>query len=214
MFTGIIKSIGKVVGLTSRGDGGRLELKAEGLIGLQPGDSLAVNGVCLTLTEVHLPRLEMDVLNETLSKTDLGGIRPGEAVNLEPALKAGEELGGHLVTGHVEGMGRLLSRKAQGEDWIYTVFLPPGLRKNVVMKGSIALEGISLTIAALTSDSFSVHLIPFTLDHTNLGAKREGDPLNIETDLLGKYVARQLESSSETSTRIDWEYLQETGFLK
>ena len=214
MFTGIIKDIGKVVKLTSRGDGGRLELKAEGLIGLKPGDSLAVSGVCLTLARVQPPRLWMDVLGETLAKTNLGGLRPGAAVNLEPALKMGEELGGHLITGHIEGVGRLISRKTRGEDWIYTVFLPPGLRKNVVMKGSIALEGISLTIASLASDCFSVHIIPFTQSYTNLGTKREGDPLNIETDILSKYIARHLEARSEDSSRIDWKYLRETGFLK
>ncbi len=214
MFTGIIKSIGKVVEMSSRGGGGHLQLKAEGLDGLKSGDSLAVNGVCLTLSQVQAPRLWMDILGETLSLTNLGGLRPGEMVNLEPALKAGEELGGHLVTGHVEGVGRLISRESRGEDWIYTVFLPPRLRKNVVMKGSIALEGISLTIAALSSDSFSVHIIPFTRSHTNVEVKREGDLLNIETDLLGKYVSRQLEDQLANSSRIDWEYLQKTGFIK
>lgn len=214
MFTGIIKDLGKVVELSTRGGGGRLELKAEGLDGLKPGDSLAVNGVCLTLAAIRLPLVRMDILKETLALTNLGGLRSGDTVNLEPALKAGEELGGHLVTGHVEGVGRLISRQSRGEDWIYTVSLPSLLRKNVVMKGSIALEGISLTIVSLASDSFSVHLIPFTLSHTNLGAKKEGDLLNIETDLIGRYVAQQLDAQSGESSRIDWEYLKETGFLK
>lgn len=208
MFTGIIKEIGKVEKLA----GGKLSLRAPGIApGLKPGDSVAVSGVCLTLVAAEGPRLSLDVLDETLKVTNLGGLRPGDPVNLEPALRAGEEMGGHFVSGHVDGVGRLLSLAAEGRDIVLTVDLPAPLRKGVVVRGSIALEGVSLTVADLRAGGVSVHLIPFTLAHTNLGMKKTGALLNVETDMLGKYVSNFL--SAVPAERKLEDNLRRSGFL-
>ncbi len=155
----------------------------------------------------------MDILEETRERTNLGSLKPGDVVNLEPALKLRDELGGHFVTGHVDGLGELISLRRRGRDWILKVALPDGLDRYVVEKGSIALEGVSLTVAEIKENVVSVHLIPHTFAHTNLGEKPEGARLNVETDLLGKYVVRYLESRDIPSRSIDKSFLEETGFL-
>jgi riboflavin synthase len=208
MFTGIIKEIGKVEKLA----GGKLSLRAPGIApGLKPGDSVSVSGVCLTLVTAEGPRLCLDVLDQTLKVTNLGGLRPGDPVNLEPALRAGEEMGGHFVSGHVDGVARLVSLASEGKDRVLTVDLPPSLRKGVVARGSIALEGVSLTVAGIREEGVSVHLIPFTLAHTNLGMKKTGALLNVETDMLGKYVSSFL--SAVPAERKLEEHLRRSGFL-
>ena len=211
MFTGIIKAVGKVEKLA----GGKLTLLAEEIArGLKPGDSLAVSGVCLTLVRAEGPRLAMDVLEETLRVTNLGGLKPGDPVNLEPALRAGEEMGGHFVTGHVDGVGRLAARTAAGRDWVLTIALPPALLAGVVGRGSIAVEGVSLTVADLTTEGVAVHLVPYTFRNTTLGTKPTGALLNIETDLLGKYVSNFLSSAVPAGNKkLDEDYLRERGFL-
>jgi riboflavin synthase len=210
MFSGIIQQLGTVISRSP----GRFVLDAGALADTcRLGDSLAVSGVCLTVVEIDPPRLKMDVLTETEERTNLADLKPGDRVNLEPALKAGGDLGGHFVTGHVDGLARLLARESAGRDWILRVRIPAELEKYVVEKGSIALEGVSLTVAAVEGDEVSVHVIPYTFSHTNLSEKPLGALLNLETDLLGKYVARWMEGRDTTVRPIDVGFLEEMGFM-
>ena len=210
MFSGIIKNTGEIAALRSSRGGKRLVVSAPLLLPeVKPGDSLAVNGVCLTVTAIKSGRTEMDVLEETLRRSNLGALRSGEVVNLEPALRLGEEIGGHLVTGHIDGQGKLAFRERRGRDWLIRVDLPEKLLPNVVEKGSIAVEGISLTVAEIHGSEIEIHIIPYTWSNTNLKQKPPGSFLNIETDILGKYVGRYLKPSSN---RISPGFLEETGF--
>ncbi len=210
MFTGIIQELGVVISSSP----GRLTLDSGHLAAsVRPGDSLAVSGVCLTAVEVAPPRLTMDVLKETEERTNLAYLKSGDRVNLEPAVKAGGEMGGHFVTGHVDGLARLLARTHAGRDWILRLRIPAGLDKYVVEKGSIALEGVSLTVADLEGEEVSIHVIPYTFSHTNLAEKAAGSLLNLETDLLGKYVARWMEGREPSAHPIDVGFLEEMGFM-
>ncbi len=210
MFTGIIQQLGTVISRSP----GRLVLDAGDLADTcRLGDSLAVSGTCLTVVEIEPPRLTMDVLAETEERTNLFRLEPGDRVNLEPALRAGEGMGGHFVTGHVDGPARLLARESTGRDWILRVRVPAGQEKFVVEKGSIALDGVSLTVAAVEGDEVSVHVIPYTFSHTTLSSRPVGALLNLETDLLGKYVARQLEGRETSIRPIDVGFLEEMGFM-
>lgn len=203
MFTGIVEGLGRVVGLelAADGSGARLEVEAPWLVGgLGLGDSVAVDGCCLTVTELRGDGFEADVMAESLRRTALGRLHPGDAVNLERPLALGERLGGHLVQGHVDGLGRVLARRALGEgpsgeqsDELRIGFLDPDLGRYVVSKGSIAVNGVSLTVAAVDPGWFSVALIPHTLAVTNLGGLRPGDEVQLEVDVLAKYVERLLE---------------------
>jgi len=210
MFTGIIKEIGTVV---SQG-GGRITVAAGDIASSSRlGESVAVSGVCLTAVDISPPRVTMDVLEETIARTNLGQLKPGDIVNLEPALKVGGELGGHFVTGHIDGEGKLVSRRQSDRDWIFRIELPKGVEKYMVEKGSITIEGISLTISEVVENIIVVHIIPHTFSHTNLREKREGDSLNIEADLLGKYVISFLEKREAPASSIDRSFLEETGFI-
>ena len=210
MFTGLIKELGIVV---NRGDG-KLTITAGRLASTCCiGESVAVSGVCLTVVDISPPRVTMDVLEETIARTNLGLLKSGDMVNLEPALKVGGELGGHFVTGHVDGEGKLISRRRSGRDWIFRIELPEGLEKYMVEKGSITIEGISLTVAEVVENIIVVHIIPHTFSHTNLREKREGDSLNIEADLLGKYVISFLEKREAPASSIDRSLLKEAGFI-
>ena len=210
MFTGIIQEIGTVVALGQ----GRITLDAGSIASsCRLGDSVAVSGVCLTVVDISPPRVTMDVLQETIARTNLGQLKLGDIVNLEPALKVGGDLGGHFVTGHVDGEGKLLSRRRSGRGWIFRIELPAGLEKYMVEKGSITMEGISLTIAEVVEKIVSVHIIPHTFSNTNLREKQEGALLNIEADLLGKYVVNYLEKRESSTSSIDRSFLEERGFL-
>lgn len=190
MFTGIVRELGEVEAVSTRGDGARLEVRApETAAGTGVGDSVAVNGACLTAVAADDGVLAFDVVAETLRRTSLGRLTPGSRVNVEPALRAGEPLGGHLVQGHVDGVGRLLRVDAEGLE----IEAPEDLMRYCVEKGSIAVEGVSLTIAGLGEGSFSVALVPHTREATTLGAVSEGDELNLEADIVAKHVERLLE---------------------
>jgi riboflavin synthase len=180
VFTGIVREIGRVVSF----DGRRLVVDAETTRAAE-GDSIAVDGVCLTAVDGS--QLAFDVVDETLSRTTLGGLAPGDRVNLEPALRAGEPLGGHIVQGHVDGLGRV--RRTGEPVWIDA---PPELRRYLVEKGSITVDGVSLTIALVDDGGFAVALVPHTLEVTTLGALEPGDHVNLEVDVLAKYVERLL----------------------
>jgi riboflavin synthase len=203
MFTGIVEGIGRVVALELAPDhsGARLEVEASWLDGgLLVGDSVAVDGCCLTVTELGGGRFVADVMAESLRRTALGRRRPGDQVNLERPLALGERLGGHLVQGHVDGLGRVLSRTALGQgpggeqsEHIRIGLDDPDLARYLVVKGSVAVNGVSLTVADAGPGWFTVALIPHTLRATNLGRLREGDEVQLEVDVLAKYVERLLE---------------------
>jgi riboflavin synthase len=193
MFTGIIEAIGLVREIVRHRDGTRVRIGVGSLArGLRAGDSIAVDGACLTVTTRTGDSFTSDLSTETLARTTLGSLRVGTRVNLERPLRLGDRLGGHLVTGHVDGIGWIADRVPQGDGELVRFRFPRGLSPLLVTKGSIAVDGISLTVAELKRDTFGVALIPHTLRHTTLGAKRAGSPVNLEADLLGKHVARLL----------------------
>lgn len=186
MFTGIIQEIGKVKSRI----GNKLIVCAPSIFeGLKIGDSVNVNGVCLTVTGKKDNCFSADLLDETLAKTGLGRLRDGDLLNLEPALKLGDRFGGHMVTGHIDGLGKLIRIYKKSNDNVLEIELPYPCMKGIVSKGSAAVDGVSLTVAQVRSrKSFTVHIIPFTKEHTTLGLKRIGSYLNIEIDILFKYT--------------------------
>jgi riboflavin synthase len=189
MFTGIVKEIGKVHRISGLGSIHKLFIEAKDIVGgLKIGDSVSVNGACLTLTGKDKNVLEFDVMGETFGRTNISKLRIGEFVNLEDALRAGEALGGHFVTGHIDCVGRIREIRRAGDDYSIEVSFPAEYKKLVVEKGSIALDGISLTIGIVGKGSVMVHVIPHTLKVTTLGSRRSGDEVNIEFDIIGKYI--------------------------
>lgn len=195
MFTGIVREVGRVVAVEGDGGGMRLEIEAPHTAkALAVGDSVAVNGCCLTAVAVGDGRIAFDAVPETLARTSLDRLVPGSRVNLEPALRAGEPLGGHYVQGHVDGCGTVRRLDPEGDGRRLWIDAPASLLRHVVEKGSVAVEGTSLTVAGLDAHGFAVALIPHTLSETTLGDLEPGDPVNIETDVLAKYVERLLPS--------------------
>jgi riboflavin synthase len=195
MFTGIIEGQGTVAGLRVAADGRAAELRVDAPWldgGLAVGDSVAVNGCCLTVTRAGSGGFAADLVAETLRRTALGRLRPGEAVNLERPLAADGRLGGHVVQGHVDGLGRVLARDRVGEGAELRVGIDRELARYVVVKGSIAVDGVSLTVAGAGDDWFSVALVPHTLAVTTLGGREPGDQVQLEVDVLAKYVERLL----------------------
>ncbi|MDF5756833.1 riboflavin synthase [Spongiactinospora sp. TRM90649] len=189
MFTGIIEELGEVVAVETRGEAARLAVRGPVVTGdAVHGASIAVNGVCLTVAGLDGDVFTADVMRETLRRSTLGGLTGGSRVNLERAVRADARLGGHIVQGHVDGTGVVLSREP-GEHWHdVRVSLPDDIARYVVEKGSIAVDGVSLTVAALGPGEFAVALIPTTLDLTTLGLREPGDPVNLEVDVIAKYV--------------------------
>jgi riboflavin synthase len=192
MFTGLIESVGRVSRIEQTADGFRIVVSTELSNELSMGESVAVNGVCLTVVGSGLDGMHADISPETARVTSLGGLTPGALVNLERSLRAGARIGGHFVQGHVDGTGRIERIQHSGDSHRITVSVPTDLAPYIVDKGSIAVDGISLTIAALAGNRIDLQIIPFTWEHTNLHAAAEGGPVNIECDILGKYVARAL----------------------
>lgn len=194
MFTGIVEELGTLSARTDGQDSSVIEIHGPGVVtDAVHGASIAVNGVCLTVTAHTDTGFTADVMAETLARSTLGRLQPGDQVNLERAMRADARFGGHIVQGHVDATVRLLSREP-GERWeVVTFELPQALRRYVVHKGSIALDGVSLTVSARTSDTFSVSLIPTTLELTTLGGRNPGDEVNVEVDVLAKYVENMLD---------------------
>lgn len=209
MFTGLIQRIG-TVRRASRGAGLVLEIAADEpwADALAAGESVAVDGVCLTVAQCEDSRFTADVLRETESRTGLGALVPGAKVNLERALRAGERLGGHLVQGHVECRGTIVAKEARGRDFRLRVRCGRVFAAEAVPKGSVAIDGVSLTISGLGEDWFAVDVIPTTARETTLGLKRIGDGVNLEGDVVGRYAARRAEKSVLTE-----EALQRAGFI-
>jgi len=196
MFTGIVRELGRVVSIDGGPDGVRLELEApQAAAAAGLGDSVAVNGCCLTVVGSDGGRLTFDAVPETLRRTTLGALRPGDPVNVEPALRVGDPLGGHFVQGHVDGIGRVQSIEAEGEGLRVFVAAAPEILRYCVEKGSITVEGVSLTVAELADDAFAVALIPHTLAETTLSELAPGREVNLEVDVLAKYAERLLGGS-------------------
>ena len=190
MFTGIVRERGRVVSADRNGAGVHLRIAAGETAQAAPGDSISVSGCCLTVTKVDGEALEFDAVPETIARTTLGALEAGAEVNLEPALRAGEPLGGHFVQGHVDGRARVTASIPRATARACALELPAELLRYCVEKGSLAVDGVSLTIAALDDDGVEVALVPFTLEHTTLGALGPGDEVNVEVDLLAKYAER------------------------
>lgn len=195
MFTGLIADLGQVVACERGTQGAELEIETPLADELAVGDSIAVNGVCLTATSVGRGQFGAQAIAETLRRTSLSALGPGSHVNLELPLRVGDRLGGHIVQGHVDAVAAVQSAQQDGFSRVITVALPPELARHAVLKGSIALDGVSLTISALEAESLSVSLIPETLQRTTLGAAQPGDLLNVEVDVLAKHVERLLAST-------------------
>ena len=188
MFTGLIKDIGTLKKITPTSFGKCFVVETDLTKILTPDASLAVNGTCLTVTKIENKTVTLDLIHITLEKTNLGNLYEGDLVNLEPALRVGDPLGGHFVQGHVNGVIQILKIEARGGNYEFTLNLPKEFRKYLISEGSIALDGISLTIAKLAPDNFTVSIIPYTFEHTNFGRKKVGDSVNLEVDMLAKYM--------------------------
>ena len=226
MFTGLIRAVAPVISLTSRPGAARLTLDLGPLAAqARHGDSFAVDGACLTIAELSGQKpaasiAHFDIVPETLARTTLGRLRPHDLVNLEPALRVGDPLGGHFVLGHVDAIGTVQSITRTADTAIMTVridptcSLPPAACSLLVPKGSIAVHGVSLTLIDVLTDSFTCALIPTTLADTTLGRKRPGDPVNIETDILAKHIARLLAATSPASRHgtLTLDKLRDAGF--
>jgi riboflavin synthase len=217
MFTGIIEHVGKIDSLERREDGGHLRV---GLAGANEvasqtklGDSIAVNGCCLTVVEFGADYFAADLSGETLRRTSLGEKKAGDVVNLERPLAANARLGGHFVQGHVDGTGRVIKLAPEGDNWWLSIRVPEDLRRYVTEKGSIAIEGISLTVARWQDGTADIALIPFTYEHTNVRAMVPGDSVNLECDILAKYVESLLDARKTPAvSRLTVEKLVEEGF--
>ena len=214
MFTGLVQQVGRLERISFQGEAGRLALAARFDAPLQIGESVAVNGACLTLVEQRGETLVFDVLRETFDKTALRDKVPGAPLNLERALRLGDPLGGHLVSGHVDGTGELRRIETAGRDKVLVV-AAPALIAEIVPKGSIAIDGISLTVVdvAQADGTFSAHVIPHTWSQTALAALAPGARVNLETDLIGKYVLQQAANAAKTPPAVTWDKLRDAGFL-
>ncbi|MDX1775697.1 MAG: riboflavin synthase [Desulfobulbales bacterium] len=219
MFTGIILGRGTVVEKRSSGSGMIFSLESDfELTDPEEGESIAVNGVCLTAKNISAGRFTVDVSPESLARTNLGRLSVGSKVNLERALRLSDRLGGHMVSGHVDAVSKVLERRPVGDFVQFTFAVPPGLGKYIIKKGSIAIDGTSLTVNSCNEKSFSIVVIPHTLEVTLLGTLREGDSVNIEVDLIGKYVEKMLQAGQDDPQNphgtINPEFLAKHGFMK
>jgi riboflavin synthase len=193
MFTGIIEGIGRIKTITRKG--GDLALSVQSLFDMSAnriGDSVSINGVCLTITDIHGQTIQADVSGETLSNTTIGNLKPGDSVNIERALRLTDRLGGHLVSGHVDGIGQILKKESVQRSWRLRIGIPEDLARYTIEKGSVAIDGISLTINRCQNTFFEVNVIPETARQTTILKKKQGDWVNIETDLIAKYIEKLL----------------------
>ena len=215
MFSGIIETIGEIRALKKDAKGARITIEAPGVLnGVRLGDSISLNGVCITVVDFDEMNFEADLSVETLRRTNLGELGIGDRCNLERAMALGERLGGHLVSGHVDGVGRIRSRKNEGDSIWLSFEAPVEVMRYVVYKGSIAVDGISLTVAACDDETFSVSIIPHTSEQTTLTEKEDGAAVNLEADLIGKYVEKLLAPHAELKSHegVTMEKLREQGY--
>jgi len=211
MFTGLVESRGHVCSIKKFSGGLRVSIKPEINMEVQIGESISINGVCLTVVE-NGNDIVFDVSPETLRSTNFSGLKINERVNIERALRLSDRLGGHIVTGHIDGTGTIVDKKQKGEFTIYTFSVPPEILKYIVKKGSVAIDGISLTVIDLNSRTFSVAIIPHTLTVTNIGDKDIGGIVNIEVDIIGKYIERFMGKKDSDADLM--ELLEEKGFTR
>lgn len=216
MFTGIIQSLGKLEAMEDRGGDVRLQVSLGGLTlaNASVGDSIAVNGVCLTALEIPTRELVADVSRETLSLTTLGDLGVGDVVNIEPALAVGDRLGGHIVSGHVDGIGRFIESKEDARSWRLVFEAPAGIAKYIARKGSICIDGISLTVNNVDGNRFDVNIVPHTWKHTNLHTLQKGGSVNLEVDVIARYLERMLVAGEATREGVTAELLQKHGFIQ
>ncbi|MGD8917219.1 MAG: riboflavin synthase [Syntrophobacterales bacterium] len=215
MFTGLIEGTGKVVKIEPRGKDMRLSVEADfELAGLQQGDSVSVHGVCLTVVSWKGSSFTVDVSQESLSRTTLARLRLGESVNLERALKLGDRLGGHLVNGHVDGKAKVISRKKKGDSIVFAFEIASELARYFIEKGSVAIDGVSLTVNRCDEKSFEVNLVPHSARVTTMVNLKVGDEVNIEVDVIGKYVEKFVRvMQKNTSDSVDGDFLAKHGFI-
>ncbi len=216
MFTGIIEEKGEVVEIKRNGTDSFIRIRTKKILDdVRLGDSIAVNGVCLTVTRINSNIFQADVMNETLNRSSLGRLSSGSYVNLERAMQAGGRFGGHIVSGHIDGTGRISSIKNDGIAVWYTVLADSGILRYIVEKGSVAIDGISLTVAKVTDHDFSVSVIPHTAEMTILSSKKIGDIVNLENDIIGKYVEKLIQPAENSTKKdsMDLNFLAENGFI-
>ena len=215
MFTGIVENKGKVLKVDHRGEMKRLTLDVPfDLTEMQLGDSININGVCLTVVEKRGRAISVDLSPESLQRTTLARVKEADQVNLERALRLSDRLGGHIVTGHIDGIGTIIERRIDGNSLYLKVRIPQAVTPYVVQKGSIAIDGISLTVNEFREDWIRLTLIPYTLEKTTLIEKKVGEEVNVEADVLGKYVEKVLDRGRGTSKGIDLSFLKQHGFLE
>ena len=215
MFTGIIEEIGTVSSVQKNGTSSFIRIKAKKILtDVHLGDSIAVNGVCLTVTDFDSSIFQADVMNETLSRSSLGSLSNGSPVNLERAMSANGRFGGHIVSGHIDGTGTIVNIQNDGIAVWYTISADNSILRYIVEKGSIAIDGISLTVAKVTNSDFSVSVIPHTAAQTNLSDKKIGSVVNLENDIIGKYVEKLLmpDSKLQSSNSLTLDFLAKNGF--
>lgn len=216
MFTGLVAELGTVQRLDRQGESYHLTVSAVKVMqNLKIGDSVAVNGACLTVVDMHYSAFTADVMPETVRLTNIGSLHAGDKVNLERTLRLCDGLDGHIVSGHVEGLGTIISRRPEGIANVVEIAAEARLLRYILPKGSIAIDGISLTVTAVTDSSFSVAIIPHTAKETTLGLKGVGDKVNLETDIIGKYVERLLNTGAygKSEKQLDKNILLENGFI-
>lgn len=216
MFTGLVEEMGTLLRVEGGSDFLRLVIRAEKIMAdLKVGDSVAVNGVCLTVTNLGGNFFHADVMAETMRKTNLGSLKPGDGVNLERALRLSDRLGGHLVSGHIDGVGTIVRQEREGIAVVTEIEAPREVLRYLVPKGSVAVDGISLTVVDVKEGAFTVSLIPHTIKSTTLQFKKRGDVVNLEADLIAKYVEKFLRQKEERQAKsgLTLETLREAGFL-
>ena len=214
MFTGIIEEVGKVKEVCRNGNNSFIRVQAEKVLeDVHNGDSIAVNGVCLTVTAHDSNIFQADVMNETLNRSSLGSLKTGSSVNLERAMQAGGRFGGHIVSGHIDGTGIISEVRNDGIAVWYRISAEKNIMKYIVEKGSVAIDGISLTVAEVTEKNFSVSVIPHTASHTVLSDKKTGDVVNLENDIVGKYVEKLMSLKESSRSNISMNFLAENGFV-
>jgi len=215
MFTAIVENRGKILKVEYRDKGKRLTLELPvDLTEVQPGDSININGSCLTVVEKKGQTIEFDLSSETIQKTVLGNLKAGDFVNLERALKLTDRLGGHIVTGHIDGIGVIVEKRKEADFVHLRIRIPKAISRYVVQKGAIAIDGISLTVNECQEEEVQMVLIPYTIEKTTLVEKKAGDRVNVEADILAKYVEKLLDRGGSKSKEINLSFLKEHGFME
>lgn len=216
MFTGLVSEVGKVIVINKGKDSAKLTISASQILEeIKIGDSIAVNGVCLTATSYSKDSFTVDVMPETVKSTNINELKANSLVNLEPALRVSDRLGGHIVTGHIDGIGIISKSIKEDNATRITIDISKDLHRYIIHKGSVAIDGVSLTVAKVDENSFQVSIIPLTGKDTIMLNKRVGDKVNIECDIIGKYVERLLGNQNETKkNKIDTDFLRQNGFVE